>query len=30
MRPTPQFPTDFVTFTEEIIMENCHFLRSAS
>ena len=29
MWPNPQFPTDFVTFTEEILNETLHFLCSA-
>ena len=28
MWPNPQFPTDLVTFTEEILNENLHFLCS--
>ena len=30
MRPNPQFPTDLVTFTEEILNGKLHFLCSAS
>ena len=28
MRPNPQFPTDLVTFTEEILNRKLHFLCS--
>ena len=28
MQPNPQFPMDLVTFTEEILNEKLHFLRS--
>ena len=30
MWPNPQFPADFVTFTEEIVNGKLHFLRSAT